>query len=384
MKDYESPDQIEREIDQTRAEISHTITALQQKLSPGTLLDQALASVKGGGGDFVGNLGRTIRDNPMPVLLTGAGLTWLMLSEREGGRHTPAVRRIPREDPHRVPLSPGADTTTASASGTMRGAADTAKGAAESGRAAADTARAKVEGLADQAKSQARHAGEKLQQTGEKLKESAADLRARAQRASESVKERASVAYRRTTDTAYRTGSRVGDAVGSVGGFIREYPIVVGALAVALGAGLAMLVPSTRREDELMGETSDALKAAAKEKVTEVKETVAEQVDKAGVVASAAASAAIDTARKEAERQNLVPGDSTPDATPSASQTDEKSSTGSPSGTATDAAPGTASVFMPGSTAAETGELPKSGSEPGDVPAIPGYTRDEMGGDKKV
>ena len=48
-----------------------------------------------------------------------------------------------------------------------------------------------------------------------------------------------------------------------------ENPIVSGAVAVALGAALALMIPSTRRERKLIGEASDEVKASVREGVAE-------------------------------------------------------------------------------------------------------------------
>jgi hypothetical protein len=44
----------------------------------------------------------------------------------------------------------------------------------------------------------------------------------------------------------------------------REQPLVLGAIAVAAGAALAALLPSTAAEDSLLGATSDAAKSRLK------------------------------------------------------------------------------------------------------------------------
>jgi hypothetical protein len=54
-----------------------------------------------GGREFIGNLGTTVRDNPLPVLLVAAGIGWLALSGSRSGstrsydsrdyRHAPPV-----------------------------------------------------------------------------------------------------------------------------------------------------------------------------------------------------------------------------------------------------------------------------------------------------
>ncbi|GAB2623639.1 DUF3618 domain-containing protein [Novilysobacter erysipheiresistens] len=70
------PMQLEHEIDQQRDHIGEIIHALENKLSPGEIFDKVLGNGKGGR-EFAGNLARTVRDNPMPTLLTVAGLAWL-------------------------------------------------------------------------------------------------------------------------------------------------------------------------------------------------------------------------------------------------------------------------------------------------------------------
>ena len=73
--------EIERELDDTRSRLDDTVGALQQKLAPGTMVDQAVEYFTEGGGMELGrNLGRSLRDNPIPVALIGVGLGWLLLA----------------------------------------------------------------------------------------------------------------------------------------------------------------------------------------------------------------------------------------------------------------------------------------------------------------
>ena len=73
--------EIERELDDTRSRLDDTIGALQRKVAPGTMVDQAVEYFSEGGGmEFGRNLGRSMRDNPIPVALIGVGLGWLMLA----------------------------------------------------------------------------------------------------------------------------------------------------------------------------------------------------------------------------------------------------------------------------------------------------------------
>ena len=76
------PAQLEHEIDQQRDHIGELIHALENRLSPGDLFERVLGN--GHGREFAGNLARTVKDNPMPTLLTVAGLTWLYAGSHDG------------------------------------------------------------------------------------------------------------------------------------------------------------------------------------------------------------------------------------------------------------------------------------------------------------
>lgn len=76
----------------------------------------------------------------------------------------------------------------------------------------------------------------------------------------------------------------------------QQYPVVTGAACLGLGLLAGLILPTTRRENELMGDASDQLK----EQVTETGKDVLERGQQ---MASAAASAATE----EAQRQGLTP-----------------------------------------------------------------------------
>ncbi|MPZ11490.1 MAG: DUF3618 domain-containing protein [Kiloniellaceae bacterium] len=82
-----SPEELEREVAQTRAAIDRKLVLLQQRLSPRYIAGQTLGHARRSGGDFLGSLGATLRDNPVPAVLLGVGLCWLMMA---GGRQSRA------------------------------------------------------------------------------------------------------------------------------------------------------------------------------------------------------------------------------------------------------------------------------------------------------
>src|SRR5918998_2130679 len=74
------------EIERTRADMGETVDAIQQRLSPENLKEQAKDRVMGatvGRAQEAGSgIMETIRANPVPAALTGIGLTWLFASAR--------------------------------------------------------------------------------------------------------------------------------------------------------------------------------------------------------------------------------------------------------------------------------------------------------------
>lgn len=75
-----SPEKIEREVDQARARVGRTLSELSDRLSPGELVDQALGMAREHGGDFGRNLGAQVKNNPMPMILTSIGISWMIMS----------------------------------------------------------------------------------------------------------------------------------------------------------------------------------------------------------------------------------------------------------------------------------------------------------------
>lgn len=71
------PAQLESEIVRQRDHISELVQALESKLSPGELLSRVWTQGKGGGHEFANQLGSTVKANPVPALLTFAGIAWL-------------------------------------------------------------------------------------------------------------------------------------------------------------------------------------------------------------------------------------------------------------------------------------------------------------------
>ena len=80
MNEARSPDQIERDITDLRERISDTLDAVQDRLSPGQVLDQLLTYSKDGGNALIDACARAIGKNPLPATLLGFSLAWLLYS----------------------------------------------------------------------------------------------------------------------------------------------------------------------------------------------------------------------------------------------------------------------------------------------------------------
>jgi Protein of unknown function (DUF3618) len=360
MSDHDSPEEIERDIEQTRANIDRTLSDLQHRLAPNALIDKALASMRvksalrsagSGSADMAANLGRVMSSNPIPVLLTAVGIAWLAFSGSSPSRkakarltpygppeptgspvsvdveseselvHGDEVRAAGREDPSRDPQyqhvddptlrmgimgGPGAKQTSST---TDYGHGALSRGSSSSiGGIQLDT-RTDAE-VTESLKAEARRRGRRI---GERARDAAASVSAQVGHASETlshgvermtgvVKGSSGHAYDSTRNVASRAThavrqvpTRVGGAYQSAGSFVQENPIISGALALALGAALALMLPPTRRERSLIGPASDEVKAS-------VRQGLEETVGRAKDAVRSATEAAADAARKEATK----------------------------------------------------------------------------------
>ncbi len=78
-----SSERLEREADDTRAQLQTTLEELRYRITPGQILDQMLDFAgEGVAGEFAGNLRDQVVHRPLALALIGAGLAWLMLPGR--------------------------------------------------------------------------------------------------------------------------------------------------------------------------------------------------------------------------------------------------------------------------------------------------------------
>src|SRR5690606_31452182 len=112
------PSAMEQEINHTRERIGRTVAELEQRLSPGQLMDQALGYARDHGGHLASSVASAVGRNPLPVIVTGIGVMWMLKTygnRSSGNGHARAgSRRIytPYDSPYDTPYDTPYDIET--------------------------------------------------------------------------------------------------------------------------------------------------------------------------------------------------------------------------------------------------------------------------------
>jgi hypothetical protein len=210
------------------------------------------------GSDFVGHLQDAIQKNPVSAALIGMGVLWMFT----GGKNITAAAAL---------FPAAAKATAAGAASGLQRSAELAGGAGEAVRSFGATV---VDGVRDTVSSAAASAGET-----------------------------ATNAY----DTAAESTSRMTAGVSGTGGLpgtlqqnltdtFERQPLLLGAIGIAIGAGMAAAAPATQMETELMGDTADRVKAQA----TQLASTTVDKVTET-------AERTFEAVKQEAAAQGLTP-----------------------------------------------------------------------------
>jgi hypothetical protein len=287
VTDDESSDDIRGDIEQTRANMGGTIDAIQERLSPERLTQQAKDAVHDA---TIGKVSQTmndmtdsareggytlldtIRQNPVPAALAGIGMGWLIMKVRENAEQRSTNRswnrsgayydRYGRYQGYQPGYQPNYQTGYQGRGGTYYGGANQ-MGQQDSGQSLTDKAQDKMGQVAD-----------KAQDVGGQIQDQAQQMANQAQYQAY----RAKGWFERTMD---------------------ENPLAIGLVAVAAGALAGMAVPETDQERQWMGPARDQL-------VEKAQDVAQDTANKAQRVAEQATNAATDAAKNEAKNQNLV------------------------------------------------------------------------------
>jgi hypothetical protein len=204
-------------------------------------------------GDFVQDFGNAVRENPVSAALIGMGLVWLLTGA--GNPLTRAQSIARRAGIDRLP--------------------DAAADAFNSGR---DALSSGFDAVTERASSLAGRASEGAQKLGDIGASATGSLGDTGAAALRSVSRVTSDFAGTATDTFRGIPDRGGELYSSARDnltdlFARQ-PLFLGAVGIAIGAGIAASLPSTDFEAGLLGETADEFKQTASRFVSEQKENV--------------------------------------------------------------------------------------------------------------
>lgn len=299
----ENPRELEERANETRSEINRTLSQIENHFSPSQMIDQAMGLFRNNGGEMANNLGRTVRDNPVPMILTGVGLAWMALSQNsQRSRGYDDYRRYPSADFGRYrgddyydrgargPEERGADQqfdstpyAAANHAGPGVGRNYTGSYSGHAGEGLDDGS-----GVAGRSDQDEQSLLDKARETGHDALDTLEDAR---DEAAYRYRQEADRARQAAQDWRERADGQMQDLRGSVRStaddasrFMREQPLVVGAAGIALGAFIGALLPPTRMEDRLAGQRSDAItddvEKLADEKLQEGASTAREKLQK--------------------------------------------------------------------------------------------------------
>ena len=252
--------------------MSETVDAIQDRLSPENLKEQAKDKVKeatvGRAQEAGSGIVETIRQNPVPAALTGIGLGWLLVSARRQSAGQGA--RL-----HRRPYSPSGypppyDDATHDYPPRYE---ETGSGVASPGQALG-RARDSVGETASQAQERASQVAGQARDKGGQVADRAQDRAGRLGDQTRHQARRASSGFQR---------------------MLRENPLTVGALAAGVGAGVGLAIPETTKEHEVMGEARDNLVGTVQEKAQDAQQKI-----------QSVAEEAQGAAQQEAQNQGLA------------------------------------------------------------------------------
>lgn len=239
-----SSEQLERQTERSRAEVELTIDELRARLTPGQLIDEILSYTRDGGRQFTSNLGRQVTNNPLPVVLIGAGLAWFLL-----GRDSASMGNGFHSN--------GRDYATGN--GTS-GLGDAASKAGEA-----------VQGAFGGVRHAAESAGSAMSDTAHRIGETASSAYHTA--SSQMSRSAADIAH---SATAFE--QKTMRAARNLIVQAKDQPLVVVGLGLAIGAVIGAAIPETDIENRAMGDIADEVKRDAKQ-------VASEQLDKAKDVA---------------------------------------------------------------------------------------------------
>lgn len=238
---------IESDIHDTRYRLDQTLTALQDRLAPKELMNETFDYFRHGGpGQFTGNLGDSIKNNPVPFVLTTIGLGWLMLAPRSGPTHHDVMRSGSSTD--QTGSSPSSSLGSSRTLGQTSGQSSSKSGAL------------------DAAKDKLGAAGGKSRSAASSMRDSARGMKDSMSSGSAQARERSRAAAQSASRGARNAGNQAAR-------FVEDNPLAAAGIGIGIGIALGGLFPASRLENEQLGDMRDDL-------VDKASEAGADQADK--------------------------------------------------------------------------------------------------------
>ncbi len=288
-----SPDLVERQIERDRAEIDATLDAIGRRLSPGHLLDQAISYFRDNGAELGTSLARSVRANPLPVILTGVSLAWLITSTSSGTRladYETKARYLRESNAREIERARAAAATLTR----------------KPGEAEATLQERIVEAKA-KALALKRDAGETLEAFRQRVEDYIALAEAELAEAMQSAK----FAWSSGTETARNRARRVAaqgrEGQRQLAHMYDSQPLIAGAIGIAAGALLAALLPPTRIEDQALGEMGADLRGKVLHETEKLRDGATESARK--ILSAAADQATIETEKAVRSLEEAVDPD---------------------------------------------------------------------------
>ena len=261
-----SPEQLEREIDQERQHILKTLDAIGGKFSADEMFHRISDYARRNGSEFSRNLVDTVARNPVPTMLTAIGIGWMLYQyNRPHEKYRVGSAGTPDENSRWSAAQHRTEQLSESVAHRVDQLRDSVGQRTEQLRDSSDQ-------RIDQLRESVGHRAEKIRQTGsaardslsatkDSLKTKASDLKGKFETSASGLKHRVSETSASLRDRAshlrqasQRQAQRASEGFHYM---VEEQPLVLGAVGIALGALIGAALPSTRREDRLMGGVSD-------------------------------------------------------------------------------------------------------------------------------
>lgn len=302
-----SSDEIKSDIDRTRERMDQTISELGERLHPRNLISDLMDYLRSS--SSASSDGRTlaqdaqkagkailnqVRLHPIPSILVTAGIVALLMEQKRRNTVYVTVEEEYEEDSPRVWVTDYTEPV------------ETYEPVSEpnpqfnEGSAPPQETQSKS-GIMDTIKNTGSKAGEKIHAATESVKTAVGTVKDKISSAAHSTAQGSRHFKDRTSAVAGRVRSQVqhGYEVSRqrYQHGAENYPLAMGAGCLALGVLVGFLLPHTRREDELLGQTAARVKDRTKEAGSRL-------VDRTKEVAKEVADAALGEARS----QGLTPG----------------------------------------------------------------------------